>query len=266
VWDLYEKLKELMQGAVEPLYSYLDMYEEYKKILDLNPDEEVRKLEQKGEENPDQPLTEIAIKAEILKYQKLEVEITASIPEEVHVSCFSINTKDLIGILAGRYSSMQKNLLELIAKRARERTRALFNDFQEMERRISKRPKTIKELTELNDYLDNIPGDMEKKKLEIDECMDAFTMVEEFGYKFPADELNKRWEVYGYPLQIQEQTDKRLVDLEKEKADFQENMILDREEFKDNIDNLEQTISRFHQHKKLDQHEETAKIAASVDD
>ena len=56
----------------------------------------------------------------------------------------------------------------------------------------------------MQEYLDNIPGDLEKIKLTIDECMDVFTMLEGFGYKFPVDELNKRWEVYGYPKEISE--------------------------------------------------------------
>jgi len=73
-----------------------------------------------------------------------------------------------------------------------------------MERKIRARPKSIKELTNMQEYLDNIPGDLEKIKLTIDECMDVFTMLEGFGYKFPVDELNKRWEVYGYPKEISE--------------------------------------------------------------
>mmetsp|Transcript_23924 Transcript_23924/g.20925 ORF Transcript_23924/g.20925 Transcript_23924/m.20925 type:complete len:205 (+) Transcript_23924:2513-3127(+) len=43
-------------------------------------------------------------------------------------------------------------------------------------------------------------------------------------------------------------------------------MVLDQEEFKENIENLERTILGFHQHNKLAHHEETAKIAISVDD
>ena len=106
VWDLYEKLKELMEKAVEPLYDYLEVYKPYKEILDINPDNYVRELEMQEQENPDQPLTEEALREEINKYMKKEQELKDSIPEEVHVSCFSINTKDLIAILAGRYTSL----------------------------------------------------------------------------------------------------------------------------------------------------------------
>lgn len=47
VWDLHQKLQVLMEGAVEPLYEYLTVYEPYKEILRINPDDYVRQLELK---------------------------------------------------------------------------------------------------------------------------------------------------------------------------------------------------------------------------
>jgi len=260
VWDLYHKLKDMMEKAIAPLEEYLKVYEPYKQILHINADQYVRDIEAE-----DPPRTEEALREEIHKYMKLEQELKESIPEEVHVSCFSINTKDLIAILAGRYSSLQKNLTDLIAKRAREKNQSLMNDFNQMERRIRKVPQNIKELTELQEFLDNIPNELDKIKIEIDASMDIFKILETFNYRFPVDDMNKKWNIYGYPKQIKELVEERRVALEKEKAKFQEKMLVDQEEFKENIENLERTIQGFYQHNKLEAHEETAGIAESVD-
>ena len=40
---------------------------------------------------------------------------------------------------------------------------------------------------------------MEKKKLEIDKCLEIYDILEEFSYKFPREETEKKWRLYNQP-------------------------------------------------------------------
>lgn len=47
-----------------------------------------------------------------------------------------------------------------------------------------------------------LPKDLEKKQVEIKNCMNIFAILDEFHYKFDDDdEYDKMWRVFGSPLE-----------------------------------------------------------------
>jgi len=261
VWDLYKKLGGLMEKAVAPLYDFVKVFEPYKQILEINPDAYIKMLE-----NEENPRSEEALRDEILANKKKEMQLRQAIPEGIHVSCFMVNCKELVATLAGRYAALQKNLLDFIARRARERTQKLMTTFKQMERKILTQPENIEDLTNLKEYLAQIPLELEKIKVDINGCVDVYGILEGFNFRFPVDDLNKRWMVFGGPKDLLERVENRKVALEKEKTKFQEDMVVKQGEFIENIDNLERTILGFHSHQKLEGHAEIAKVVASVNE
>jgi len=262
LYDVYYKLKDIMEKAVQPLEEYLKVYDPYKDILKINPDQYIRDLEQQQE----QPKTEEDIKKEINEFKKKEEDLKAGIPDDMHISCFWVNCRELTSILAGKYSHMQKNLKGYIAKRARERTQKLQEIFKEMEKKILTQPENIEELTNLKEYLQQLPLEIEKVKVDINKCMDIYAILEEFQYPLSTDDLNKRWLVFGGPKDVMERVETRKQVLEKEKSRFHDEMVEKQEEFKENIENLERSVLGFHQFHKIEQHEEVAKMAASINE
>jgi len=55
----------------------------------------------------------------IKKYKKKNDKLFVEIPEDIHVSCFQINCKELLKVLSGKYKHLIRNLKDLIAKRCR---------------------------------------------------------------------------------------------------------------------------------------------------
>lgn len=120
---------------------------------------------------------------------------------------------------------MQKSLIELIAKRARTKTYNLTNEFVQIETKIRSSPKNIEELTELNEFIAQLPQRLEKSKEDINQSMEVYQIMEEFQYKFSVDDINRKWQVYSYPSDIYELIEARKVLLKKEKTRFYELMI-----------------------------------------
>jgi dynein heavy chain len=91
-----------------------------------------------------------------------------------------------------------------------------------------------------------LPLELEKHKIDMNKCFDIYKMLEEFNYRFTQDDLSKRWNVFAGPRDVMKLVDDRTNALEKLKAKFQEEMKTEQEEFKDEFETLDQTITGFH--------------------
>ena len=261
IYELYWKLRGLMQKAIKPLNAYLESFEAFKEILQLNPDNHVKLIE--NEENP-RPVE--AIREEILQLNQKIADLKKVIPEEIQVSCFVVSCKDLLHILITKYETLQKNLTDLIAKRARESTQAIFIQFNQIQAQVKTTPKDIEGLTRLKEYISDIPNKIEKIKVDINSCLDIYAMLDEFQYRFAADDLNKKWQIFGGPKDTMELVETRKVSLEKEKTKFHESMLVQQEEFRESLENLDKTISNFHQYSNLNHHEDVATTVKEINE
>lgn len=87
----------------------------------------------------------------------------------------------------------------MIAKKAKSDSQAIFNTFQQMEMKLKQKPADIEKLTDIKDYIGNMPTEMQKMKLEMTKCFDIYKILEGFNYRFSKDELDKRWIIFGSP-------------------------------------------------------------------
>lgn len=62
VWDLIEGLKNRLKEGIQPLEDYMNVFDKFKPILQMNPDEEQRRIEM-----DDQPWEVDQLKEEIYK-------------------------------------------------------------------------------------------------------------------------------------------------------------------------------------------------------
>jgi dynein heavy chain len=145
-------MRSLLQHAIEPLERFLKAFEPFLPVLRSNADEYTRKIE--GE---DQPRDIDSIKDEIAAVERKKRELREKIPEVVHVSCFEVHCKEILAYLEEKQEELAKQLKQLIAKRAKEATTALFNDFTVIKSKINEEAKDIETLTELKEYMANMP-------------------------------------------------------------------------------------------------------------
>jgi dynein heavy chain len=90
--------------------------------------------------------------------------------------------------------------------------------------------------------------------------------MEPFKYKFNPEDIHKKWVVFSGPKEIVELIDQRNVVLEKEKITFMEQMKIAQDEFKEQVESMDRTISNFYQYQNINQHEEVAKIVQTINE
>lgn len=100
LYDLYQDFDSLFTKACNPLDAYLETFEKFKEILDINPDEIRDKLDV---EDVNDQIDMSELTNMINKWQKADKNLYVEIPEEIHVSCFLVSCKDLLKILSGVY-------------------------------------------------------------------------------------------------------------------------------------------------------------------
>lgn len=113
----------------------------------------------------DNPWEVEQIQAEIGETIKKEKIMREKLPENIQVSVFEISCKEIKEFLSEKYQTLTKNLIDMIAKKAKSDSQTIFNSFQMMEMKLKEKPADIEKLTEIKEYIGNMPQEMEKMKL-----------------------------------------------------------------------------------------------------
>ena len=260
VWDLREKIVAMMKVAIQPLYEYISVYDKYEDLMGLSAESFLKQFNQ----DDGQEISVEELKEEIQKHQELEKKLLEEIPEIVKVSCFEVHCKEVRSTLAGKHITFVKHLIEMIAQKARDATLKMLEEFRKMHREISKPPKDIEELTEIKDYISRVPAEIEKMKQEIEQNMSTFSILEKFQYRFTNDDMNKKWDLFGYPKKTADLNAVKSEELDKQKVLFQESMANEQEEFKEAIEDLENIVKTFVSYSDITQYKETAEMVERV--
>ena len=112
-------------------------------------------------------------------------------------------------MLSAKHKKIAAEMVELIAKIAKQTSNNILEEFEKYNIKVEGTPKNIEELSAIRDFMANLPKDLEKKKLEIKKCMEIYTTLDMFHYKFDdEEEYDKMWRVYGSPLETMQRIDK----------------------------------------------------------
>ena len=177
----------------------------------MDPDKEQRDLQNQS------PPISIGDISKLINEVELEKErILSEIPVEVHVSFFTVNCQDVIRLLCEKFDHKIKNLKMLIAGRARDATQALDNQFSSLEMTILAKPKNIEELTKIKDKIDQIPLDLIKLQKDIDGAINIYNILGDYQFKFGIGDLDRRWQMFGFPKRVEEVVEQRGEELIKE--------------------------------------------------
>ncbi|KAL4440889.1 hypothetical protein ABPG74_009302 [Tetrahymena malaccensis] len=261
IWEMAELLKERVGQATEPLADYLQAFDKYIPILKSTPEEYCKAMENEIEN----PRDIESINDEIAEVERKKKQLKIDIPEYIHVSCFQISCLEVIAHLEEKLSDLSKNLKTVIAKRAKEGTTNIFNQFTLIKAKLNEDPNNIEKLVELQEYITNmLPIELEKLKSDMNKVFDVYKIMEDFNYKFTPDEMNKRWNVFAGPRDILQLINEREGKLDKLKQKFAEEMKEQQDEFKQNYENLEQTIQGFSSYIDIKNHSDMAKMVLEI--
>jgi len=207
IFGLYQTLTSKIDDAVDPLNDYIKTYAKYDKEYKLDPVAVMAKLD--DEENP--PEIDF-LKKDVAFHMKEAERLKSEIPDDIIVSIFKVNCKEIRNKLADKHLKIAKDQIDLIAKRAKITANELLTHFEKMNMKIESHPKDIEELTALKDYIAGVPNEIEKLQKDIKECLSYYEILNGFNYKFTDDDdFNKRWKLYGAPQETGSRIEKQLA-------------------------------------------------------
>ena len=201
-----------------------------------------------------------------INYHKAQAKrLMEEIPEEAVVSCFKIHTNTLRDLMCAKHNKIADEMIELIAKITKQTSNKILKDFELRNIKVEGTPKGIEELSELKDYMNGLPMELEKTKTEIKNCMKNYYTLDEFHYKWDdEDEYDRMWRVYGAPLETMQRIEKQQGFLDKEKDRFVKQMEQGKKEFYNEINDLENMVTSFKQFSDVSNYEEIAANAKTI--
>ncbi len=57
-------------------------------------------------------------------------------------------------------------------------------------------------MTETRKFIAEIPITIEKLKQEINNCMEIYSILDEFNYEFTSTDLDQKWWLFGSPQKV----------------------------------------------------------------
>jgi len=139
---LYHSLTTRIDEAVEPLNAYIKTYAKYDKEYKLDPVAYVKKLD--DEDNP--PEIE-ALRKEVTTHRAEAERLKGEIPDDIIVSIFRVSCREIRNKLVEKHTKIAKDVIDLIAKRAKQAANELLNTFDKINMKIESHPKDIEELS-----------------------------------------------------------------------------------------------------------------------
>jgi dynein heavy chain len=79
---------------------------------------------------------------------------------------------------------LNKLLIDVIIKRAKQSTLALYDEIQKIKLKLNEPPVDIEKLTEIKQYMANLPLELEKVKEDIDKSCEIYDLLEPFKVRF----------------------------------------------------------------------------------
>jgi dynein heavy chain len=116
------------------------------------------------------------------------------------------------------------------------------------------------------EYVKKIGIEIEKRKIEIDECMRTYDICSEFNHEFTSGENDDKWRLFGAPQRIMETIEQQTQVLEKQKENFIKEMEQEQEEFEESLDALGHTVEGFATYDDLTKYAEIAENVESVNE
>ena len=253
VWELHDRLDQVMTKAYTPLQDYIKKLEPYEEIIKLNPEEFIAKYDKPENPKPLEFLLE-----EIKKFREKEEAISKELLSFIQVSCFQVDCRELIASLRNTNKNVAKTLTDIIARRYSNRANDIDNKYKEIRAFIEADPQDIEALTEIEQFIENeMPGKVQHLKGDSSEVMRVYDILGDMYFRVPEADLDTRLNInYKYPSDIDELVDKRLKDLANKKKKLLEEMKSEQTDFKQKIDSMEARVNSYYLKIGTDMHKE----------
>ena len=256
--DLYDRLEKCLLMGKEPLEQFGALFNQYKKDLDIEPEQYVKSLDEAATENGNAVHT---LRDDIIKHQNLYEQIKKEIKETIQVSYFNVNCKDVRDTLLNKHAKIKELEISCLNKKSQEIKTSVFKQVEEMKSGITKQSKNIEELVEIEKYIEDVPNLLLNLKSDIDSCLEIYKILDEFFQKVQYIDLRTRFLLIQSTTDVTNTISMAKSSLKKNRDKFLNALLESQATLNEDIKGLKNQINKLMTYKSIDQLEEAASLS-----
>ena len=262
IWGLYDKLKESLKNACQPLNTYLETYKKYNNDLLLDPSEYMRKINEDKSDfwNYQQ------IRKDIIVNKKKEQKILDEIPKLIHVSIFQINCKEFRSDLAAKFAKIADLEIEYLKEKSADLMKEILNRYQLIKKEIQREINTIADLVAVQNYIETLEGEIQMLKEKTKQVDEIYSILEEFNVIVDTIQFDFRIQLIGSPTDIENTKRYTNLILDKKKEVLYEEQIENQQKLMEGIQSLASNVKDFDSFKTESKSNEAILLAINVHD
>ncbi|XP_076467072.1 dynein axonemal heavy chain 1-like isoform X2 [Babylonia areolata] len=251
VEQLRETVRLSIQKALIPLKAYAREYEKYLELMNIDINQYIKDYE--GQEH-----TAAEVKKEVEMHLEEKEKLEASIPSNIIIGPFWINTENTRQALSKKRKALSNAVLELLARQLRKQADDACEEFKAISRKLYDKPNCIEELSEMREWMKGIPEKLKEHQELIDKAMEDYELIEEFYYNLSTDDFNAKWTAIGWPHKIECQMEQTSLQLDEDEERFHKLQNSDQANFEDRLDTLQMVVAGMAAHSEIQKGHEIA--------
>ncbi|XP_060604387.1 dynein axonemal heavy chain 1-like isoform X2 [Ruditapes philippinarum] len=251
VEELRDSIKHAIRKALIPMKAYAREYEKHLEIMNLDINQYIRDYEA-------QEHTALEVKQEVEMHLKEKDIIEATIPSNLTIGPFWINTDSVRQNLSKKRKNLSNAVLEYLAKHLRKQADEACEEFKAISRKLYDKCNCIEELSDMREWMKSIPEKLKEHQDLIDKAMDDYELIEDFYYNLSTDDFNLKWTAIGWPHKIEVQMEQTYNQLEEDEERFRKLQTSDQANFNDRLDTLQMVVAGMAAHSDISKGHEIA--------
>ena len=268
-------IKEHSAAAVPIANKFLDFFEKYVPFLNVNVDEEVSSIvgdldakTQNIDDGDDEGAFEFDIKklkSAVHDHRCAADDVKNDIPAHPVLlgGFFEINTMEIRKKLIEKHLRIAELLLDGLSQRVISEASVARKHFNGMLKTISKAPDDIEELSELHEYIDNIPAKIGQQAETMTKVKTYAAVLNEFEHR-SQEAVQAKWKMLAMPKQIYEQLDVMEEIMQAKKKEYSAQQQDEQTVFSQTLSALESEAQSFATYTDIKRVEMVSKHVASV--
>jgi dynein heavy chain len=261
--NLFNELKQQLNDVLKPANEYIEFYKQLDAELSLTPAEYIAKFEAKNKNYSIQNLLD-----EVKRVHEREADLLLKYPNDIQVSIFKFENADVQMKLKETSAEIEKAIYKLIEEKGKIQINDLLTkSLKSLKTKLKEKPKTIEEMTNLNEYLQTqLMDELSKICEQIEELREIYGVLEDNKIKVASEDMKRFWMVIGGPKEIVDAKKALQQEFVSLKTTFEKELTSDQLKFEIDIESIKRSFETFNKNYELDRYDEIFHDATLIND
>ncbi|GLI62391.1 hypothetical protein VaNZ11_005010 [Volvox africanus] len=240
VVKLREALRATLTAAMVPLDEYMAKFEKYVGLLQLNVDNYVAALENKG---ADLSLTEVRTE---IKRATADLEaLMESVPSGISLGLVQVNIVKTRELLVKKQEKLVSLLKGLAARVPRRAMASVSSKFAEIDRALKAKANNLEDVDEQRKYIEALPNKVNDLMADVEAQRGWYELLEQLRFLLPEEDLREKFQGESWAVRLGRQAERQLEVLATDESRYKNEMFIEQDMFRDTIGDLQVVVSNF---------------------